>query len=130
MKHKITLILFLITTLTYSQQVSEIVAELNKNWTSYNANPALTKIYLNRNEKILDILGYQIPLNKVKILYEQENRIFQGVKIEGSVNFECEYSCILNGDEKILAVAFGYKSKDGAYKFIELLYRLIEALEQ
>ncbi|GEC78341.1 hypothetical protein [Flavobacterium aquatile] len=114
----------------YAQSgVDQIIADLNNNLRMYNANPQLTKVFINRNENILDILNYQIPLEDVKVYYEVDERIFNGVKIVGNVSFKCEDSCIKENDyDFIKGVAFAFKSKDGAYKFIDLIYKLKKLL--
>jgi hypothetical protein len=125
------ILLILGTTISYSQSdVTQIISEINKSLQLYNANPKLTKVYLNRDEKILDIEGYQIPLVETKVVYEAKSRTYEGVKIIGNVYFKCENSCITNGEENLTGVAFSFKSKDGAYKFIDLIYKLEKILEK
>lgn len=130
---KIHLILAVLVfqTVSFSQNaVNKIVAELNSNYKTYGVDSSKTKIYLNREQKTLDIAGNIIPITETEIVFEKDNRVYKGVKIIGSVFFKCELNCISEGTEYHSAVGFGFKSKDGAYKFIDLMFDLKKELEK
>ncbi|MEN3324241.1 hypothetical protein VP395_10920 [Mariniflexile soesokkakense] len=128
----ILLILTFISGITsYSQnEIKDIIDKLNQNLTTYGADPSLKEVFLNRQEKILDIQGFQIPLEKTKEVYQPDEKIYQGTKIIGKVSFECEWNCIKNTEdnEQNSGVAFSFKSKKGAYLFIDLIFQLKKEL--
>ncbi len=131
MKRILLILTFLSTLTTFSQnEVKVIIDKINQNLITYGADPTLKEVFLNRQEKILDIQGFQIPLEKTKEIYEPDAKIYQGIKIIGKVSFECEWNCIENTEdnEKNSGVAFSFKSKKGAYLFIELIYQLKKEL--
>ena len=102
---------------------------MNSNLKLYGSDSKLNKVYLNRNEKIIDIGDYLIPLVETEIFYEKENRVYNGVKITAYVTFKRETNSITGGTENHASVSFGFKSKDGAYKFIDLMFKLKKALD-
>tara|TARA_R100000988_G_C3966486_1_gene149075 strand:- start:514 stop:891 length:378 start_codon:yes stop_codon:yes gene_type:complete len=116
---------------SYSQnEVKTILDKINKNLSIYGADPTLKEVFLNRQQKILDIQGYQIPLNKTKEFYESDARTYNGIKIIGNVFFKCDWNCIEDTTEKKMnsGVAFSFKSKKGAYLFINLIFELKKEL--
>lgn len=129
---KILLVFSLLAALnSYSQdEIKVIINKINQNLSTYGADPTLKEVFLNRQEKILDIQGFQIPLEKTKEIYEPDARTYQGIKITGKVTFECEWNCIENTEENKMnsGVGFSFKSKKGAYLFIELIYQLKKEL--
>ena len=121
---------FLIQTFSLSQvDVDKIIIELNSNLKLYSGDSKINKVYLNRNEKIIDIGEYLIPLENTEIIFEKESRVYNGIKIVGYVTFKRETNSINSGKEYISSVGFAFKSKDGAYKFIDLLFKLKKELE-
>ena len=89
-------------------------------------------IYFNRNEKAVDIIGYLIPILKVKIKYTESDFI---PNAKHFVEFICETEgCILKSQEKdseqtnSFGVPFG--SKQDCYDFINALAELTEALRK
>lgn len=132
MKRHFVLLAFLIGISSYSQdEISRIINEINKNLIEYGADPSLTEVFLNRQQKILDIEGYQIPLELTNEIYKPDARIHEGIKIVGTVFFECDYNCIQNtsDNKKNSGVGFSFKSKKGAYIFINLIFRLKKELK-
>lgn len=93
-------------------------------------NTGETSIYFNRNEKAVDIIGYLIPILKVKIKYTEADR-----KAKHFVEFICETDgCILKSQDNdsnetnSFGVPFG--SKQDCYDFINLLAELKEVLRK
>lgn len=77
-------------------------------------------IYFNKIEKILDIDGWQIPLQEVKISYTYEAK-FQN----HCVSFDCRgHDCIFESGEYHSGFSAPFISKQKCYEFIELINQL------
>jgi hypothetical protein len=117
--------------LAYSQNnIDRIILEINNNLKTYAADPKIKNVYINRIEKILDIQEYQIPLNFTTVSYKNKSRIYSGLKTVGDILFKCEQNQIIDKkNDFVMGVSFAYKSKEGAYKLIELIYLLNKELD-
>lgn len=137
MKIKLIYVTLLIGIACYSQSdVNSIIKEINNNLSTYSSDPKLKEVFLNRQSKILDIKGTQIPLEITNEIYKPESnpRNVNGNKIVGFVEFKCadladKFNCITYENEKnISSQGFAFNSKKGAYLFIDLIYRLKKEL--
>lgn len=131
MGKKLIILALLLNSIVYSQnKINVIVEKLDKSLTTFCPDSKKGSVFINIQEKILDIDGFQIPIEETSEIFVPESRIYKGRKILGYVEFKCKWNCIKNTEDNeiILAIGFGFVSKKGAYEFIELIYQLKKEL--
>lgn len=133
MKKLIILICFVSLNSFAQDEIKTLITKINKNLVVYGSDPELKEVFLNQQEKILDIDGSQIPIQITKEIYEPH--IDKKLNIVGRVSFECgsgkkNDNCIYFSKENKFGagVGFAFKSKKGAYLFIDLIYQLKKEL--
>lgn len=117
----IVFLFMLFGTSVYSQ---DTVQRLNSLFAKHGADPAVNKIFVNKSEKILDIDGVLIPLNDTSKFVTERNKTENGIKIKAYIEFECEGNCIYEAGEYIAGIGYAFKSKEGAYEFLDMIYKL------
>ena len=90
-------------------------------------------IFINRFNKSIDILGFQILLDSVKTVYRFDDTLKSIYR--NQVAFECESTsqknCIKNAlNEYSSALFISFKSKSACYDFMNLLFEIKECLDK
>ncbi len=123
----LTSLLFIIGLTAFSQDTKEatvkkIKAFLEKHSVApgKNAPPKEVTIFFNKADTIIDIDGFQLPLQEVKTAYY----LIQSVK--PGVSFDCKgTNCITDPKGKSIDwFAIAFFSKQNCYDFIELISQL------
>ncbi len=82
------------------------------------------EIFYNNSENIIELDGYQIPLNEVKVVYNYNDSL---PGFYHFVYYECKQdkNCIKSkNDEYVFGFSVPFRSKEACYEFINLISNL------
>lgn len=126
MKNMIFSLFLMLTTYgVFSQSNSaKVVNELKSYYNKNGIAKVEKEIFYNRSENILELDGYQIPLDEVKIVYNYNNSLpgyYHFVKYQCRRGSNCIKS--MNG-EYVSGLSVPLRSKTACYEFINLISNL------
>ncbi len=125
---------FLISQILFSQgRVTQYLANLNrihKQGSLMFTSDPVPEIFLNKENKLLDLGTYFLPIDRVEASYTYQARLLPNKKYHG-VEFSClENNCIKSIEFGFISnITTFFKSRKYCYDFINALNELKKALD-